>query len=144
MSKISKKELRRLNVSQLEALRVEYLEINKPLAAETIDKIIEEKRNGKYFNPRTGKDGRDWNKVRNQLKKISLTNNQMYCQFRFEGCWGQADGYSHPVKVSRGGKHEGCVLSCNWCHDLVENHEDKIRLHEEARERSEQAYYQSA
>jgi hypothetical protein len=94
-----------------------------------------------------GRKTKAWTKERNKQKRESLINNQMYCQFRFEGCTGTENlGYSHPSKRRYTTDLSDCVLACGNYHRHVENIEqsEKIRLHEEARARGIEAYYRSA
>lgn len=144
MGRFSKSQLRKLSTEQLKALKVERLSVNYFESAEAVQSVIDEKRTPKYFNVKPGRKTKGWNKARTKLKAQDNSDNLKYCQFQFPGCWGEADGYSHPVKKSRGGKNEGCILSCNFCHNLAENAEDKIQLHEQARAKRVDRIYSAA
>lgn len=139
----SKRELRKLTIQQLENIRLEALGINKPLLADSIQVVIEEKRNPfKQIKP--GKKEKAWTSERNRQKKTSLESNLMYCQFQFEGCEGTENlGYSHPYKRAKTTNLAECILACGACHSRVENAEDKVYQHELAKTNSVSRYYDS-
>lgn len=81
-----------------------------------------------------GPKTRDWEAIRRELVKQFAAWGVTRCEFMFAGCWrDNALGFSHLKKRRKLTREElyEVVLSCNPCHDKIENlpEAQKMSLH---------------